>query len=177
MGNRRWTKCAACHLRTNKVTIWPLNRSRGANPALPPPRYYSHPVPSSQPPSFLSSLLPPAVALTRTSAYITHKNLDVRKIMEAMRTAHAKKRDTGSTHLKQNMTQKIMEHTRACKRKARIACEEHFISLNRLINLVVKVLLKCSIRFSISIRWYAFPNFCAQISRPLACGVRTLLKS
>ena len=90
VGNRRWTKCAACHLRTNKVTIWPLNRSRGANPALPPPRYYSHPVPSSQPPSFLSSLLPPAVALTRTSAYITHKNLDVRKIMEAMRTAHAK---------------------------------------------------------------------------------------
>ena len=31
------------------------------------------------------------------SAYITHKNLSVRKIMEAMRTAYAKKRDSVST--------------------------------------------------------------------------------
>ena len=36
--------------------------------------------------------LRPAVALTQTSAYITHKNLAVRKIMEAMRTAYAQNR-------------------------------------------------------------------------------------
>ena len=39
-------------------------------------------------------------------------------------------------------------------------------------NLVVKVLLQCVIRFSISFRWHAFPKFCTQISRPLAYGVR-----
>ena len=39
-------------------------------------------------------------------------------------------------------------------------------------NLVVKGLLKCYIRFSISFRWCAFPNFWTQISRPLANGVR-----
>ena len=62
----------------------------------------------------------PAVALTQISAYITHKNLAVRKIMEAMRTAYAKKkRDLVSTRLKQNMTQTITEHTRVCERKAR----------------------------------------------------------
>ena len=31
-----------------------------------------------------------AVALTQISAYSTHKNLTVRKIMEVMRTAYAK---------------------------------------------------------------------------------------
>ena len=35
-----------------------------------------------------------------------------------------------------------------------------------------RVLLKCVIRCSISFRWYAFPNFCTQTSRPLAYGVR-----
>ena len=33
---------------------------------------------------------------------------------------------------------------------------------------VVKVLLKCVIWFAISFRWYAFPSFRTQISRPLA---------
>ena len=41
--------------------------------------------------------------------------------------------------------------------------------LNRSTNPVVKVLLKCIIRFSISLRWYAF---CTHISRPLAYDVR-----
>ena len=72
----------------------------------------------------------PAVALTQISAYSTHKNLAVRKIIEAMRTAYAKKRDSVSRHPKQNMTQTITEHTRVCEKKARIVCEEHFISLN-----------------------------------------------
>ena len=34
------------------------------------------------------------------SAYITHKNLAVRKIMEAMRTAYTEKRDSTSTRRK-----------------------------------------------------------------------------
>ena len=41
---------------------------------------------------------------------------------------------------------------------------------------VVKVLLECVNRFSISFRWYAFPNYCTQIFRPLAYGVRIPLK-
>ena len=44
-------------------------------------------------------------------------------------------------------------------------------------NLMVKVLLKSGIRFSISFRWYAFQNFCTQISRPLAYGVRISSKA
>ena len=43
----------------------------------------------------------PAVALTQISTYITHKTLAVRKIMDAMRTAHTKKKqDSVSTRLK-----------------------------------------------------------------------------
>ena len=39
--------------------------------------------------------------------------------MEVMRTVYAKKRDSVSTHLKQNMTQTITEHTRVmCKESA-----------------------------------------------------------
>ena len=87
-----------------------------------------------------------------------------------------KKRDSVSTRLKQNMTQTITKHTRVCKRKARIVCGEHFISLNRLMNVVVKVLLKCGIRSSTSFRWYTFPNFRTQISHPLPYGVRTSSK-
>ena len=34
-----------------------------------------------------------------------------------------------------------------------------------------KVLLKCIICFSISFRWYTFPNFCTQICYPLVCSV------
>ena len=48
----------------------------------------------------LGELLLPAVALTQIYAYSAHRNLAVRKIMEAMRTAYAKKRDLVSTRLK-----------------------------------------------------------------------------
>ena len=53
-----------------------------------------------------------AVALTQISAYSTHKNLAVRKIMEAMRTAYARKRASVSTRLKQHKRQAIAEGTR-----------------------------------------------------------------
>ena len=56
-------------------------------------------------------------------------------------------------------------------------CEQHFILLNRLMNPVDKVLFKCVIHFFISSRWYAFPNLCMQISRPLAYGVRISSKA
>ena len=59
-----------------------------------------------------------AVALTQISAYITHKNLAALKIMEAMRTAYAKKRNSVSTRLKQNMTHTITEHTSMWKETA-----------------------------------------------------------
>ena len=81
----------------------------------------------------------PGVALTQISAFTTHKNLAVRKIMEAMHT---------------------LEYF---ERKARIICEQHLISLNRLMNPVVKELFKCVIRFPIPFRWYAFLNFCTQV--------------
>ena len=100
-------------------------------------------------------------------AYITHKNL-VRKIIEAMRIAHAKS-GIQSKHRPQTT------HEAKRSRKAGV-CDEHFISLNRLMDSVVKVLLECVNRFSISFRWYAFPNFCTQIFRPLAYGVRIPLK-
>ena len=120
------------------------------------------------------TVTPTAVAFTQISAYVTHKNLAVRKIMEAMRTAYAKN-GTRSQHFS-NKTIDANDHgtysTRVCERKSRIVGEEHFIWLNRLMNLVVKVLLTSGIRFSISFRWYAYLNFCTQISRPLAYGVR-----
>ena len=53
-----------------------------------------------------------AVALTQISAKSTHKNLALRKIMEAMRTAYAKKWDSVSTLLKIHMRQTITEATR-----------------------------------------------------------------
>ena len=67
--------------------------------------------------------------------------------------------------------QTITEHTQECGRKACIICKEHFISLNHLVSSVVKVVLKCGIRFSISLCWCSFPKFCTQISCPLAYGV------
>ena len=67
------------------------------------------------------------------SANSTHENLAVRKIMEAMRTGYARKRDSVSTRLKQNTTQTIAEHTRVCESKKRIVCEETFNSLNGLV--------------------------------------------
>ena len=91
-----------------------------------------------------------AVALTQISAYGTHKNLAVRKIMEAMRTACAKSRIRSwrvSNYTWGKRSRKMREY---CERKARIVCEPHFsISLNRM--MAVKVLLKCAIHFSISL--------------------------
>ena len=81
------------------------------------------------------------VALTQISAYTTHKNLAARKIMEAMRTAYAEK-ETGRSH--------------------NTFANNIYISLNRLMNPVLKVLLKCVIRFPISFGWYAFLNFCTR---------------
>ena len=71
-------------------------------------------------------------------------------------------------------SRKVREY---CERKARIVCQERFISLNHLMNPVVKVLLKCVIPFSIYFRWYAFRTFCTDISRPLAYGVRISSKA
>ena len=48
--------------------------------------------------------------LMQISAYITHKNVAVYKIIEAMRIAYAKIRDLVSKHLKQNVAQMIPEH-------------------------------------------------------------------
>ena len=52
-----------------------------------------------------------------------------------------------------------------------------YFALNRLMNPAVKVLLKCTIRLSIYCRWYAFRNFCTQIYRLLAYGVRISSKA
>ena len=67
--------------------------------------------------------------------------------------------------LKQNMTQMITEHRRVCEGKRTSFAKNIFISLNCLMNLVVNVLLKCVICFSISSRWYALLSFCTQIVR------------
>ena len=82
--------------------------------------------------------------------------------MEAMRAAQRKKRDSVSARLKLHMRLTITEGMQVlCELgiKAPIICEAHFISLNHLMNPVVKVLMKCGICFSISFRWYAFPSF------------------
>ena len=111
-------------------------------------------------------------ALTQISAYITHKNLAIRKIMEAIRNAYAKS-GIRSQHVS-NYTwgKRPRKALECCGREARIVCEQHFISLNRLMNPVEKVLLKGAIRFAISFRWYAFPNF-----RTSFVHLRTVCKS
>ena len=82
--------------------------------------------------------------------------------MEAMCTAYAKS-GTRSQHFSNCTWGKRSQKARVCcEWKAQIVCEEHFISVNRFMNPVVKVLFKCVIRFSISFRWCAFPNFCTQ---------------
>ena len=121
-----------------------------------------------------STLMGSMCQLMQISAYIMQKDLAVRKIMEAMHTVYAEKRDSVSTH-------------EYFERKARIVCE-HFISLNCLINLVLKVLLKCAIRLSTSSRWCAFPfvrkflvHLCTvyaspqKLARPLMCVYRMCL--
>ena len=80
----------------------------------------------------------PGVALTHISACTTHKNLAVRKIMEAMRTAYTKsgtRSQRASNYARGKRSRKAREY---CERKARIVCEQHFISLNRLMNPVEK---------------------------------------
>ena len=96
---------------------------------------------------------------THISAYITYTNLAVRRIIEAMHTAYAKS-GTRFQHVSNYTWGKRSRKAREyCERKARIICE-HFMSLNRLMNPMEKVISKGVIRFSISFRWYAFPNFC-----------------
>ena len=101
-----------------------------------------------------------------------HKNIAVHKLMDQSNaySTCGKKPDSISTCLKRNIMQMIMEHTRVCERKACFICEEPLL-LNCLMDFVVKVLLKCVICISISLRFQIFPNFCTQISRPLTCCV------
>ena len=80
-----------------------------------------------------------AVALTQISAYILRIKIKLYAKCDAYSVR--KKRDSVSTHLKKkNMTQMITEHIRECVEGKRASCEEHFIALNRLMNLVAKVL-------------------------------------
>ena len=101
----------------------------------------------------------------------------MRKIMEAIRTAYAKKK----TGLGLNTSQTRHDandhgtYTSVWKESAH-GLRNIFHFAECLMNLLVKVQWKSGIRFSISFRWYAFPNFCTQISRPLAYGVRIFSK-
>ena len=106
--------------------------------------------------------------LTQISAYLTHKNLAICKIMDAMCTAYAKCR-TQSEHISNWVEANDHgRHASIVKGKHALFVNSILFSWNCLMNLVVKVLLKCVIHFFISFPWYAFPNFCTQISRPLA---------
>ena len=49
--------------------------------------------------------------------------------------------------------QRTRKASECCERKARIVCEQRFISLNRLMNPLVKALLECVVRFPVSFRW------------------------
>ena len=53
---------------------------------------------------FLVVMLYTGVALTQISAYITHKNLAARKIIEAMRTAYTQKTRRGRGHTRAKET-------------------------------------------------------------------------
>ena len=96
---------------------------------------------------------------------ITHKNPAVRKIMEAMRTASAKNR-TRSQHVSNKTWRRRSQNIRECERKVCIVCEERFIRW-----IFDELSAKGAFRFSISFRWFAFPNFCTQISRSVAYTV------
>ena len=111
------------------------------------------------------------------AAYITHKHLAAGKIMEAMRNSARRKR--ARYQHASNYTNEENDHGR----HARAMCEESesfaknfSISLNRLMNPVVKVLLKCVIRFSISLPCFAF-SVCKFLEGPLAYGVRISSKT
>ena len=56
-------------------------------------------------------------------------------------------------------THEVNKSWKALARKACIICEQPFISLNRFMKPVVKVLLKCIVHFSTSFRWCAFQMF------------------
>ena len=81
-------------------------------------------------------------ALMHISAYVPHKNLAVRKNNGSNAYSVCRKMGLGLNTLEY------------FGRKVSIVCEQHFISLNRLMNPVVnfKVLLKYVIRHSF--RWY-----------------------
>ena len=108
------------------------------------------------------------VALTQISAYSTHENRAVRRIME-------EKQNSVSTRLKLHEVNDRGRHASIVKgKRASFANISVFCSI---VWLLVKVLLECPIRFSTSNRWYAFPNFCTQISRPHAYGVHISSKA
>ena len=110
-----------------------------------------------------------AVALTQIPAYITHKNLAVRKIMEAMSTAYAKKRDSVSTRLKQNVTQTITERKRASFAK-NIYFAESFDELSGKGAFEMRHSFLYFVS-SLRISEFLYANFFS------TCGVRMLLKS
>ena len=108
--------------------------------------------------------------------FTTHKNLAVRKIMEVMRTAYAKS-GIQSQHISNytwgKRSRKAHEY---CERNARIVCEQHLSILLRIVYwFMEKVLLK--LEPFVLFYWYTFPNFCTQISRPLAYSVRISSKA
>ena len=88
--------------------------------------------------------------------------------MDAMCTAYAKGR-TQSEHISNWVEENNHGiHASIVKGKHALFANNILFGWNCLMNLVVKVLLKCVIHFFISFPWYAFPNFRTQISRPLA---------
>ena len=94
-----------------------------------------------------------------TKPIFTHKNLAVRRIVEAMRTAYAKS-GTRSHCASKRMRQTITETY------ASIVMGKRTSFRNNISESTSKVLLKCITRVSTSFHWYAFPNFCTQITRP-----------
>ena len=92
--------------------------------------------------------------------------------MEVVCTAYAKKKKTGTRS--QHVSNKTWSKR---SRNIREYVEVKHASFAKNILFRWKVLFKCVIRFSLSFRWYAFSNFCTQISRPLAHGVRISSKA
>ena len=90
--------------------------------------------------------------------------LAVRKIMEAMCAAYAES-GSRSQHVSNCRWGKLSRKAREyCESKARMACEQRFISLNRLMNPVVTVLLECVTRCStffllVRINEFLYANF------------------
>ena len=106
----------------------------------------------------------------KISSYITHKNLAVyAQWCDAYNVRKAW--DSVSTPLKLHMWKTITEGTQVLwKESVRHLQTTLYVDFP-----VVKVLLKCVIRFSISFRWTHFRL--RKISRPLAYGVRISWKA